>query len=364
MLSKAAGTTVTNCLIHHMGYYPYDIVNNPEPQHGYGFYIYGALSPICVSNVIYDCNESAVYPRGPTNLIVWGNDFSLIQDHAIIGGVNAGYTLVACNKIHDQTNQVTHDDGIQIQGFGDGTNCLIIANNIQWNNSQDLFLNLFGNAGTAYIFGNVLINNASVDGKGDDGYYNGMIIYTTQGSVNHNFNNLYVFNNDLILKNGGSGGFRLSGNYGANYLPSTNLYFFNNLLCQSYAVTTASPTNLLNIHAGYNCETNALRGNWLGANEVNSVYGIALFDNVMAKSLPLSNWHPSIGSSAIGAGTNLSSSIPATIFGFLPSAYQIDPTRDPAGNPRGSTWAAGRLRFYPAGREPLLSPSNLQASPP
>ncbi len=311
--------------------------------------MFGGLTPICVGNQMYDFNESAIYPRQPTNVVIWGNNISNAQDHAVIGGVNAGWTLIAFNQIHDQTNQVTHDDSLQITGFGDGANCMIVANNSFWNNNQDIFPNLFANSGSAYLFGNLVLNNGSSDGTGEDGNFNGIIIETNNQSQNYRYNNLWIFNNDFILKNGGSGGYRNEGNEWTNLNPSTAFYFFNNLLFQSYAATAASPTNILNVYAGYNAYTNAPRGSAFGpgANEINSLYQPISFAGLNPANLPGSDYHLSPGSAGIGAATNLTSGgrIYSAMFNFLPAAFAVDPTKDPNGIPRPAQWDMGRYVF-------------------
>lgn len=350
VLSKSLNTVLTNCLVHHIGYYPYN-ANLGSGQHGYGFYMYGGVAPTCASNQMYDFNENAVYIRQPTNIVIWGNNISNAQDHAVIGGVNAGWTLIAFNQIHDQTNQVTHDDSLQIQNFGDGTNCLIVANNLFWNNNQDIFPNLFINSGTAYIFGNLSLNNGSTTGNGDDGNFNGIVVETSNTGQNWSYNNLLIFNNTFVLKNGGSGAYRNEGNEYAGLNPSINLYFYNNLLYQSYVtgLGTTSPTNILNVYAGYNDYTNALRGPSFGVagNEVNSLYQPILFAGLNTGNLPGSDYHLVAGSAAIASGTNLTTGglISSTTFNFLPAAFAIDPTKDASGVARVSTWDIGALTF-------------------
>jgi len=339
--SSAYSTIISNNIIHHLGYFPYNIGN--DGAQGFGCFLRSCGNPVCVSNVMYDINETACYPFAPTtNLTVWGNEFYWVQDHAIIGGANVGFNLIACNRIHDQTNQVTHDDGMHMMYWGEGSNVLIIANNVLWNNSQDVFLNGQANNGTAYIFNNLFLNASSfaAGGFGDSGQANGIVVNTQE----YPWNNIYIFNNTIVLKNCGSAGMNVAGR-GINLnMVGTNLWFYNNLLYQSYAVTSLPASRVLHTYAGYNCETNFLRGNWLGSNEVNSVYGGIVFSSLVPGNLLASDLRQSAGSLGVGSGSNLSSLIASNAFAFLPAGYQVDPTADALGVPRGLSWDAGAFQ--------------------
>jgi hypothetical protein len=144
------------------------------------------------------------------------------------------------------------------------------------------------------------------------------------------------------------------------YYDSTNLYDYNNLLYQSYSTTTNTP-NLHNIFAGYNAETNSAHGNWLGNNEISSVYGSIVFANFNTNNQPNSDFHLAAGSTGIGQGTNLSSFIPSNKFSFLPAPYQIDPTKDAAGSQRGTSWDIGAYQHSSNGAtsDPPAPPNGL-----
>jgi hypothetical protein len=348
-------TVVSNSIIHHIGNYPYVSATGGGGK-GYGVYPRNCANVTIVSNLMYDLNETAAYVvYNVTNAIVWGNEFTNVQDHAVFF-VSQGYGLIANNSIHDQTDPVSHDDAMHIMGWGFGTNALVVCNNRLWNNNQDIFCNDLGNSGQAYIFNNVLLNPSSTKGDGQDGAVNGIVINTQESP----WDALYIFNNTILLKNAGSGAVNFAPRGGANW--GTNVFLYNNIFWQSL-VWEPQGTNSAFVHntySGFNVFTNASRTWCLSgsvglsafrsaypAQEINSVYNSVFFSNMNSSYLPASNVRLTALSAGAGQGTNLTTLLPSKLFDFLPARYQVDPTMDAAGIQRGNVWDAGAFQHSP-----------------
>ena len=360
--TKGIGTVVTNNVAYRMGIGAWDI----SSTEGYGVYFDGAIDTVCVSNSIGDVNMKGVYVvNGARNTIVWGNTVTNAQDHGMmISPSTSGYTLIANNSIHDFTNQITHDDAIHIQAWGSGTNAVIVTGNRIWNTSQNIFLNNFmTSGGDAYVFNNVVMNAGS-SGQGQDGYYNGIVLGAQSGQTNL-FDNWYLFNNTAVFMNAGSGGFRIASTQ--NGIMLTNLWLLNNLWWNSYA-NGYNETNATHIYSGYNLTTNVVYGDWIATFkaahptlEVNSGYGNVQFANLISGSnIYASDFHLALGSAGTGAGTNLSTLLPANKFSYLPARYQVDPTKDALGVTRGSSWDIGA--YQGSTNTPLYPPTGLTIS--
>ncbi len=344
IFTKANSTIVTNCLIHHIGRYPFIYTFNTNTQTGtydagswgYGVNIVAGHGTIVVSNVMYDLNVSAVStPAASTgNVIVWGNVFSNIQDHVFIGG-NDGYMVWAYNTVHDQTNQVTHDDNFHIQGFDK----LVFCGNKEWNGNQDCYLNPSASQGTAWIFNNVVFQ--TLDLTGLSGCFNGIICQTWFAPVT----NIFVFNNTIAYKNSGSTSFRVATTGTNSAYAIKQVFLGNNLFYHSRNYMNYSNAYVKKWAVGYNGFTNAAAGNLINSNELNSVYGPVTFVNLRTNNLPASDWHLAAGSMGIGQGTNLAAMFPASTFNFLPARYRPDPTKDAAGASRGTIWDIGAFVF-------------------
>ncbi len=340
--TESAGTIVTNCIIHHVGEWPNDGIN--YNSHGFGFLWDNGSGAICVSNAMYDLNETAFYINGGHGAsgggILWGNTISNVQDHALIGVPANGYQLIAFNSIHDQTNGLSHDDNIHTQGFYPGNGAMIFCGNKLWNGNQDFFVNTLVNSGDCYFFDNVL-DQTAMDANWQNGYANGIVINVNQAQ---GWSNLCIFGNTIIAKNTGSGGMRIANRQVAPFASGTNFLFVNNLMYQSYYSGKPDPTNVIYFFSGYNANTNFILGNAIPSSDVNSVYGNILFANLIKTDPQASDLHLATGSVGIGQGTNLSATFPANFFAFLPTRYRVDPTVDAAGQTRGSTWDIGAFQ--------------------
>ena len=115
-VSTAQGSNCiySNNFVHHIGVFPWN--TSRDSRHGgQGVGIQHCSNIVVVSNSIGDCNYNGIGGSGgtATNLVFFGNEIYSIQNHGIQTW-SRGFTEIAGNFFHDNTNGLSHSDSMQI----------------------------------------------------------------------------------------------------------------------------------------------------------------------------------------------------------------------------------------------------------